>query len=919
MRLSVKRTRSYILCGILILTIANHGLMAQQLQPYLQSPTDTSIWVSWKTDANSESKVIYGADSTAMTQQVTGQCQVLSDAGYDQNYFYHSVRMNGLEPEQAYYYRVITGDLQSATHRFITQAPAGKGTGTYRFLVLGDHQVKGSGRYETLMRAAREKISEKYGEPVEDHVQLIINDGDQVDMGTLDQYEFMHFKPSALLSGNIPIMTTVGNHETYGTLGLAAYYDHFFYDQLGYRGIVSPGGENYYSYQQKNIVFVHLSSEHPDDQQEAWVQQIVDSVKNDASVDFLISIGHRPIQAEQYIGDISQYIRSRIIPILGQTEKSTLFIGGHHHLYARGQVRDFPMYHIISGGASWDQFWGQSTEKDYDDVQMTIDYWTYQLVTIDADAGTMTVECYAAGSPKLGFTLDNILIDSFYRKFPAVAPATPSIITGVPADSVDLPYTLESSPYPENAPEPYNSVQFQVSSDPGFGKREVDLIRDFENLYGTTGDPYYLPVDIHDTVDIFRYTIRKNRLPNGTYHARVRHRDRNVTWSEWSQPFEFSVRGSTGGPPSISTAKDIYIPGEAVQVDYQFGPGNDLDWIGLYRMGDYPGSVPSSDWDYVSGATGTVTLVPPGPGQYYVAFLENDGYYELSERVTIYVVSEPVLTPDKAGYAPGDPLEISFTNAPGIPNDWIGIYRTGDTPGVIASTLWAYTQGVSGTIPFEGLDAGYYFAAYFLNNGYMETGERVIFSVGTDLAQVEAESGIYPSGETIRINYENGPGLPTDWIGLFRQNAPPGTAPLVERLFTPGTQSGQVIFDTVLEPGPYFAALFINNSSIRISNKASFAVETTNGEASGMRDTGEFQILPSGSPGMVRIVATASPGEPCSISIATITGAVLLDRSCHAPAGSYSEVIDLSGNAPGIYLAMFRSGTRVIVKKFLLN
>ena len=37
---------------------------------------------------------------------------------------------------------------------------------------------------------------------------------------------------------------------------------HYFYDDLGYKGIVSPGGENYYSYQQKNLLFIHLSSEH---------------------------------------------------------------------------------------------------------------------------------------------------------------------------------------------------------------------------------------------------------------------------------------------------------------------------------------------------------------------------------------------------------------------------------------------------------------------------------------------------------------------------------------------------------------------------------------------------------------------------------------------------------------------------------
>ena len=78
-------------------------------------------------------------------------------------------------------------------------------------------------------------------------------------------------------------------------------------------------------------------------------------------------------------------------------------------MYARGQLRDSAMYHIISGAASWDQFWGQSTEVDFDDVQKTIDYWAYQIVDLDLQARRMEVECYAIGSPLLGFTLDNIV------------------------------------------------------------------------------------------------------------------------------------------------------------------------------------------------------------------------------------------------------------------------------------------------------------------------------------------------------------------------------------------------------------------------------------------------------------------------------------------------------------------------------
>ncbi len=109
-------------------------------------------------------------------------------------------------------------------------------------------------------------------------------------------------------------------------------------------------------------------------------------------------------------------------------------------------------------------------------------------------------------------------------------------------------------------------------------------------MYGTTGSPDYKPVDINKDLDIFRYEIAANKLPNGRYFIRARHRDKNMNWSAWSDPVSFTVTGSTGGIPSISTKKTNYSMDENIPVHYQFGPGNSKDWIGIYATGDIPGS-----------------------------------------------------------------------------------------------------------------------------------------------------------------------------------------------------------------------------------------------------------------------------------------------------------------------------------------
>jgi len=890
----------------------------QVIRPYLQSPSDKSVMITWKTSSNLESKVIFGTDSTALQNQVIGNCEVLSDAGYDNNYYYHSVRLTGLEPNHFYYYRIITGNLQSAAYRFCTQPTLGEKPGLYRFLILGDHQIKNNDHYERLMKAAREKVIEKYGGTIEEHINLIINDGDQVDQGTLDQYEHVHFGPSAVLSGNIPIMTTVGNHEFYGSLGISAYYTHFFYNDLGYKGIISPGGENYYSYQEGSIVFVHLSSEHPTDEQITWVRQIVDSVKSDTSVKWLVSIAHRPIQAEQFVGDISEYVRDKIIPILAETEKSTLFIAGHHHLYARGQVRDSPMYHIISGAASWDQFWGQSTEKDFDDVQKTIDYWAYQIVTFDDAKGEMTVESYAVGSPKLGLTLNNELIDSFYRKPDAVPPSKPSIIT-LPADTITLPFAFVSSPYATVTAEPINSTQFQISSDSNFSISSVDLIRDYENLFGTTGSPDYRPVDINKNINILEYNIEQNKLPDGIWYIRTRHRDRNIVWSEWSGFVKFIVKGSVNGFTSISTSKTVFKPNENIIVTYQFGPGNANDWIGLYKSGETPGSTPSTDWKYVNGSSGMLNLQVAETGKYFIAFFKNDGYTELSERISLYVSSVPVLSLSKAGYNVGEGIQVSYSNAPAFPNDWIGIYRLYDSPGLIGSTLWNYTSSTSGDIDFAGLPAEYYFVTYFLEDGYTEACERVIFSVGSDLSLVSLDQSTYLSGQSINVTFENGPGTSKDWIGLFRQNAPPGTLPLVDRHFIVNQQSGSFSFDLILNSGEYYIAMYINNSSIRISNKATFTVESNTSSNTQIFISGDMVITPSPSNGRFRIKTANLQCNELFMKISSLAGVIFFEKLLPASYSLYSEEIDLSGVPAGIYIVCLQSENQVFVKKLVIK
>ncbi|QJE94671.1 fibronectin type III domain-containing protein [Luteolibacter luteus] len=800
------------------------------IRPYLQTPRPDSMWVSWFSDNAPSGQIEWGTSPANLNNTVNAALDVLGTG-----YHYHAGRITGLSPASYYYYRVRNGSTVSDVFRFRTPVPAGTKTGRMRVLVMGDNQIIGENRYEKLIACAKAKIESTYGVPIEEVIDFILMPGDQVDVGTLDHYRNLHFKQCGLISPNIPIMTTVGNHETYYDTNLDLYSRIFRYDDISYANTPGTEGEKYYAYQLANIAFIHTSSEHTTTAQKQWVRSLVDALKTDASTDLCVSVVHRPYQAEQYVGDISGWFRSEIMPMLAETEKHVLNIGAHHHLYARGQTREWPIYHIISGGTAWDQYWGQSSESDFDDVQKTIAHWAWQLMDFDLSARTMEVTCYAEANVKLSaetrWNYNSRIIDSFHRKLGLEAPNKPALENTF-SGPVTLPLELISSAYQSGSGEAINSTWFQIAADSGFTNLKIDRIRDVENLYGDTGAPLYEPVNIHANVDILRLAVSSG-IYNGTHYARVRHRDTNAMWSAWSDAIAFTVEGSTSGPTALKLAKTVYAPNEDFLATYENGTGLPKDWIGIYKKGQKPGSgagtVTSTTWQYVDAANlvnGTRNFTYNLPvGEWYAAFFTNDGYTEIAPRVPFYVGNAAVISTAKEAYDEGETVSIQFSNAPAGATDWIGIYQIGQTPGGPLSTQYKYAPTASGSLDFTGLPKGYYFASFFVNDGYQEISQRIVFSVGTQITSVSMESNQITAGSDFTVSFNKGPGIPKDWIGIFKQGDVPGVDVLTAYLYFAGATSGSVTFHLPdLPPGDYFAAMFTNDSYTEVSNRFLFTI-----------------------------------------------------------------------------------------------
>jgi hypothetical protein len=113
------------------------------------------------------------------------------------------------------------------------------------------------------------------------------------------------------------------------------------------------------------------------------------------------------------------------------------------------------------------------------------------------------------------------------------------------------------------------------------------------------------------------------------------------------------------------------------------------DWIGIYRIGDTPGPVASTQWNYLNGTRTSGGSVPAGsmsfntlaPGEYFTALFLNDGYTFAKGPVLFTVLdtpAEPAALPVISVKREGGHLTLEWASQAGHVYD---IYTSADLLG----------------------------------------------------------------------------------------------------------------------------------------------------------------------------------------------------------------------------------------------
>jgi endonuclease/exonuclease/phosphatase family metal-dependent hydrolase len=165
----------------------------------------------------------------------------------------------------------------------------------------------------------------------------------------------------------------------------------------------------------------------------------------------------------------------------------------------------------------------------------------------------------------------------------------------------------------------------------------------------------------------------------------------------------------TPGPMPVLVAPDklLVTVGEPLVVTYH-SPGKGGETIVIPAADPASSSGASATSQPVGAIDGNVTFATDSllPGAYSVALLGGDGRELASAPFWVKAPGAKVqLTTDKRTYAPGEPIVVSWQNAPANRWDWLGVYKAPADPANDYYLIWQYTGGASaGTV--HGMPAG---------------------------------------------------------------------------------------------------------------------------------------------------------------------------------------------------------------------
>ena len=369
--------------------------------------------------------------------------------------------------------------------------------------------------------------------------------GDLVQNGnTYDSWENTFFNPAEKLFSQVPVYPVPGNHENNSNYffqyfkmpdnGTVGFEEHWWYKDYGNARIIGMDSNGSFANQD----------------QLDWLDVLLGMTCASDSIDFVFAQLHHPYKSElwtpgekNYTGDVIE----RLENFSSDCGKPSIHFFGHTHAYSRGQSRDHKHLWInaATAGGAIDN-WGEFPNFDYDEFSISTDDYGFVSVKITVDSDPrITVKRISRGDQDA--VINNELTDSFtIRLNPSIVDIPTPLF---PVDEEVIPECVILKANDFSTPTPlalHGQSHWQVSTDPtDFLQPVAESWKNFENWYFE--EDTQLGDDLTDEEIL-------GLDENSNYWWRVRYRDRELNWSEWSSPVSFSTGASIASPNLLINA-----------------------------------------------------------------------------------------------------------------------------------------------------------------------------------------------------------------------------------------------------------------------------------------------------------------------------------------------------------------------------
>jgi purple acid phosphatase-like protein/calcineurin-like phosphoesterase family protein len=313
------------------------------------------IAVSWVTPAPvSNPTVMVGTASGGFGRRIMAETVTYTDANNGIQTIAQHARIEGLEPDTAYVYRIVSDGQTQVSGAFRT-APEGRMP--FRFTSVGDIACGDTAYSKASLNAIATAATVELFDPV---VHLVNGDLSYANSNQLSQPQVWaeYFDNTQLSAANRPWMPTLGNHENEpgnGAQGYLSYQTRFALP----RNHSSDFEGNWYKFQVGSVLFVMLDNNdvcyqvdtgtylstgdnqiltgYSGGEQERWLERTLREASTDFSVDWIVVVMHQPAMSTSDAEGADLGIRQSWMPLFYQYGVDFV-LAGHDHDYERSYV-----------------------------------------------------------------------------------------------------------------------------------------------------------------------------------------------------------------------------------------------------------------------------------------------------------------------------------------------------------------------------------------------------------------------------------------------------------------------------------------------------------------------------------------------------------------------------------------------------